>query len=235
MNKIASQKINKEFDGFEFEFDVWFDKMNNEWWFAYADVYTSIDFSRKAAERHYYNIDENDKHNFLDTNFMNEYGEIFNAERSFINYNALMNLLDRNKRKVNAFAKVINNIVLYTDIKLNDSELEKAICELGDSFKNNDLEGVVEGAKNVARRSSGRPNALDDNSILIEQTNDQRQELIDAFDDGRLVSYVIEEKNELEYDENIIMTKKENIKQISYRRVSKGETTCPDWLKDVIK
>ena len=88
---------------------------------------------------------------------------------------------------------------------------------------------------NAPRRSAYYTVNAFDRYEHIEQTDEQRQELIDAFDEGRLVEYRIEEKNELEYDGNDKMTKKSNY--ISYIRQQKpnGGTTCPSWLKDVLK
>lgn len=97
---------------------------------------------------------------------------------------------------------------------------------------------VIEEDKNksiVPRRSASYPVNAFDRHEYIEQTDEQRQELIDAFDEGRLVEYRIEEKNELEYDENDKMVKKSNY--ISYIRQQKpnGDTTCPSWIKYILK
>lgn len=158
MNKIFSQRITKDYDGFDFEFDVWFDKTSNEWWFAFDDICTSIQFKRSAGHKYFTGIDEEEKCNLLDMNYINQYGERCPAERSFINYNALINLLDRNRKRMNAFANVVNGIVFYTDIKLDDSGLEEAICELGDAFNDKNLENIIEGARKVVHKAMGKLN-----------------------------------------------------------------------------
>ena len=72
MNKIFSQRITKDYDGFDFEFDVWFDKTSNEWWFAFDNICTSIQFKRSAGYKYFTGIDEEEKCNLLDMNYINQ-------------------------------------------------------------------------------------------------------------------------------------------------------------------
>lgn len=58
---------------------------------------------------------------------------------------------------------------------------------------------------------------------IFEQTEKQRQELIDAFDEGRLIEYTIEVENKL---------KKKEV--IQYRKHT-GPSTCPSWIKELVK
>lgn len=192
MNKIASQKLCKEQDGYEFNVDVWYDNANNEWWFAYADVYKAIDFSRKAAQRHYYSIDENDKQYFFDTNFIDECGHNIKCERSFINYNALVNLLDRNSRKINAFARVINNVIVCRDMQMSDDDFKHMLCELEESFKSLDYENIFIKSHELVNSEVGR-DVLDKLNIIdkdVENALDVvREYMLSDEDINLLLSY----------------------------------------------
>ena len=71
------------------------------------------------------------------------------------------------------------------------------------------------------------------NFEVNEQSKEQRDELIEAFDEGRLVEYIIEEK---------VVSKKsdapnEEQRKIIYQRhrEKKQQSTCPKWLKNVLK
>lgn len=192
MNKIASQKLCKEQDGFEFNIDVWYDNTNNEWWFAYADVYQAIDFSRKAAQRHYYSIDENDKCDMIDTNFMGPDGVNIKCERSFINYNALSNLLDRNSRKINAFTKVVNNAVVCGDMYMSDDDFKQMVRDLEESFKSLDYEGIFMKSYELVNSETGR-DVLDKLNVIdkdVENALDKVREYMLSEDDiNLLLSY----------------------------------------------
>ena len=61
---------------------------------------------------------------------------------------------------------------------------------------------------------------------IIEQNDEQRQQLIKAFDEGRLIDYTIEE-------ESVTKLKKKEIHH--YRRYKGNESTCPSWIKDLVK
>ena len=59
------------------------------------------------------------------------------------------------------------------------------------------------------------------NNEIIEQNDEQLQELVEAFNDGRLVEYTIENKLN-------------KIERINYKRYE-GPSTCPSWIKNVVK
>lgn len=59
---------------------------------------------------------------------------------------------------------------------------------------------------------------------IIEQTDDQRQELIDAYDEGRLIEYKIRPKEE---SDGMLLYKKHP----KYHK----ESTCPSWLRSIVK
>jgi hypothetical protein len=226
VKEIFSTKVKDEFDGFIFEFDVYVDNETGAWWYAFMDVLNSINFSRKAGEKYYYEIDDCDKCNFYDKGFVNDYGENMPSERSFISYNALMNLLDRNFKRMNAFAKVVNKVYGYKEIKSSNDGIEEAVCNLRHCYDIGDLEGVFIEAEKLVNSEVGTVmlNKDKDKEEIIEQTDDQRQELIDAYDEGRLIEYKIRPKEES--DGMILYKKHPNCHK---------ESTCPSWLRSIVK
>lgn len=66
-----------------------------------------------------------------------------------------------------------------------------------------------------------------DEEIIIEQSDEQRQELLDAFDDGRLIEYRIKPKVSMSNEEREIIYKRAKDRGLN--------TNAPAWLKDIIK
>ena len=226
VKEIFSSKVKDEFDGFAFEFDVYVDNETGTWWYAFMDVLNSINFSRRAGEKHYYKIDDCDKCNFYDKGFINEYGENIPSERSFISYNALMNLLDRNFKRMNAFAKVVNKIYGYKEIKSSDDGLEEAVCNLHHCFETGDLEGVFIEADKLVNSEVG---------MVMLNKDKEKEELINHFREDIYECYDIDE---IEW--NIKMKKRDNPneeeeRKAKYKRNRGKESSCPSWLRDVIR
>ena len=226
VKEIFSSRVKDEFDGFVFEFDVYVDNETGTWWYAFIDVLKSINFSRKAGEKYYYEIDDCDKCDFCDNGFINEYGKNQPAERSFISYNALMNLLDRNFKRMNAFAKVVNKIYGCKEIKSSDDGLEEAVCNIHHCFETGDLEGVFIEADKLVNSEVG---------MVMLNKDKEKEELINHFRDDIYECYDIDE---IEW--NIKMKKKDNPneeeeRKAKYKRNRGQGSSCPSWLKDVIR
>lgn len=230
VKEIFSSRVVDSFDGFNFEFDIYVDNESGTWWYAFMDVLTAIDFSRRAGEKYYYKINECDKCNFYDKGFINEFGENRPSERSFISYNALMNLLDRNFKRMNAFAKIVNKLYGRKEIKSSNDRIEETVCNLYQCYNTGDLEGIFIEADKLVNSEIG----LDMLSKLgIKDI--EKEEIIYKFRDEL---YVCDEIEEVEW--NIRMKKKDNPNEEEERRSlyrkHKGQgTTCPSWIKDVIK
>lgn len=221
MNKnvkgIFSSKVKDEFDGFVFEFDVYVDNETGIWWYAFMDVLNSINFSRKAGEKYYYKIDDCDKCDFYDKGFIDEYGDNHPSERSFISYNALMNLLDRNFKRMNAFAKVVNKVYGYKEIKSSNDGIEEAVCNLRHCYDIGDLEGVFIEAEKLVNSEVGM--------VMLNKDKDKEE----------LVNEWCEALYNDEIDEVIMKRKNEEVKIYKKNSNYNGQSTCPSWLRDIVK
>ena len=217
VKEIFSTKVKDEFDGFVFEFDVYVDNETGTWWYAFMDVLNSINFSRKAGEKYYYEINNCDKCNFYDKGFVNDYGENMPSERSFISYNALMILLDRNFKRMNAFAKVVNKVYGYKEIKFSNDGVEETICNLRHCYDIGDLEGVFIEADKLVNSEVGM--------VMLNKDKD-KEELVNEW---RKSLY-----ND-EIDEVIMKRKNEEVKIYKKNPNYNGQSTCPSWLRSIVK
>lgn len=221
MNKnvkgIFSSKVKDEFDGFVFEFDVYVDNETGIWWYAFMDVLNSINFSRKAGEKYYYKIDDCDKCDFYDKGFIDEYGDNHPSERSFISYNALMNLLDRNFKRMNAFAKVVNKVYGYKEIKFSNDGVEETICNLRHCYDIGDLEGVFIEADKLVNSEVGM--------VMLNKDKD-KEELVNEWREALYND---------EVDEVIMKRKDKEVKIYKKNPNYNGQSTCPSWLRSIVK
>ena len=226
VKEIFSSKVKDEFDGFVFEFDVYVDNETGTWWYAFMDVLNSINFSRKAGEKYYYKIDDCDKCDFYDKGFVNNYGENRAETRTFISYNALMNLLDRNFKRMNAFAKVVNKVYGYKEIKSSNDGIEEAVCNLRHCYDTGDLEGVFIEADKLVNSEVG---------MVMLNRDKEKEELINLFrEDVYSFDYIDA------VDVTFEMKKKPGaddpeIREILYQKHKGQESTCPSWLKEIIR
>lgn len=217
IKEIFSTKVKDEFDGFVFEFDVYVDNETGVWWYAFMDVLNSINFSRRAGEKHYYKIDDCDKCNFYDKGFINDYGENMPSERSFISYNALMNLLNRNFKRMNAFAKVVNKLYGYKEIKSSNDGIEEAVCNLRHCYDTGDLEGIFIEAEKLVNSEVGM--------VMLNKDKD-KEELVNEWSEALYND---------EIDEVIMKRKDEEVKIYKKNPNYNGQSTCPSWLRSIVK
>ena len=217
VKEIFSSKVKDEFDGFVFEFDVYVDNETGTWWYAFMDVLNSINFSRKAGQKYYYEIDDCDKCDFYDKGFVNDYGENRPSERSFISYNALMNLLDRNFKRMNAFAKVVNKVYGYKEIKFSNDGVEETICNLRHCYDIGDLEGVFIEADKLVNSEVGM--------VMLNKDKD-KEELVNEWRESLYND---------EIDEVIMKRKNEEVKIYKKNPNYNGQSTCPSWLRSIVK
>lgn len=217
VKRIFSSKVKDEFDGFVFEFDVYVDNETGIWWYAFMDVLNSINFSRKAGEKYYYEIDDCDKCDFYDKGFVNNYGENMPSERSFISYNALMNLLDRNFKRMNAFAKVVNKLYGYKEIKSSSDGIEEVVCNLRHCYDIGDLEGIFIEAEKLVNSEVGM--------VMLNKDKDKEE----------LVNEWCEALYNDEIDEVIMKRKNEEVKIYKKNPNYNGRSTCPSWLRSIVK
>lgn len=226
VKEIFSSKVKDEFDGFVFEFDVYVDNETGTWWYAFMDVLNSINFSRKAGEKYYYEIDDCDKYDFYDKGFIDAYGDNHPSERSFISYNALMNLLDRNLKRMNAFAKVVNKVYGYKEIKSSNDGVEEAVLNMQHCFETGDLEGVFIEADKLVNSEVGMV-MLNKDKEKEELINRFREDIY-SFDYIDAVDVIFEMKKKPGTDDP-------EIRELLYQKHKGQESTCPSWLREVIR
>lgn len=213
-------------DSFNFGFNYWIDN-NDVYWFSYDDICENLEFSSKKSKYYFaHSIDDCDKCTIYVLNFRNKFNEEYKATKDFITYNAMMNLIDRNNRRNNSFVKVVHS--LYTRIESHynydeDEKINKLAYELNENKNNRNYEDMFINIHELYHTETCR-DVLDKAGVIDKDV----EELLD------LIRTDIVYFNNLNEIEMTLINDEEDFAQVTFTKNSK-ESTCPSWLRDIVK
>lgn len=221
---IESELYNKNGVVFKYFVDT-----DNMFWYCYEDICEYLELSEQKANQLYkYKITDKDKIVVKDKN--NDYKNDV-VIRDFISSEALRYLVIRNNERNNKLINAANNIefadhshVIYDE----DDELKSRIDLLEKSVNDKNYEELIYQSYILSNSNSGR-DMLDKLGIIDKDLenllDDMRDDLFNYMNDEEEKEF--REFMENNYDEaKRVMCKK--------HRKLKTESTCPDWLKDLI-
>ena len=216
MININSLNYNNE----EVEFRYYVDTQD-VWWYCYEDICNYLELKGAITKNLYkYKINEKDKINCNDLNS--------NMELQFISSNAVRYLVNRNNQRIKKLLKVMNNIEFVGDAhEIHDdaNELKARIELLNESLKIDDYQEILYQSYEIVNSKSGR-DILDKAGIIDKD----KEELLDL-----IRSDIYEYDDYIDDVEVTLITRKENMndtfKQYEYNK----ESTCPSWLRNVVK
>ena len=218
---IHSQNFDQEIFGINFRYHI---DENGQYWYNFDDIVEVLALKWRVANKIYDDmINEEDKILFEDSNDKNTNFVSSTAYR-FITSESFDMLLDHETERI----KQVREAKLRLEFIDYRKELKEDIDKLN-KLAESPLEDLLE----IARRVDKVYNSDPIKEILIKDKNldPSKEKLIEEFRED-----VYEYMDEETYDVEVQFIKKrpEYNKQIRYRK-HKIESTCPSWLKDVVK
>ena len=218
---IHSQNFDQEIFGINFRYHI---DENGQYWYNFDDIVEVLALKWRVANKIYDDmINEEDKILFEDSNDKNTNFVSSTAYR-FITSESFDMLLDHETERI----KQVREAKLRLEFVDYRKELKEDIERLN-KLANSPLEDLLEIARSVDKVYNSDPIK----EILIKDKNldPSKEKLIEEFRED-----VYEYMDEETYDVEVQFIKKrpEYNKQVRYRK-HKIESTCPSWLKDVVK
>lgn len=203
--------------GYGFEYFI----QNGEIWYKYDDVTYNIKLGYKDynTERVYENLNDNEKGLF---EAKNKYGEY--DDTRFINSTAHYRLISRNEEYIKQYRSSILGF-----------EKEKGFITTEDSNSHcvktiiTQLEKAIESDDNEYIKSCSQALLQSPKIQKLKNSKPEKEELIDK------ISEAIYEYDDIDEVEFTMRKKNNEERKIFYKRCKGQETTCPSWLKDVIR
>ena len=217
---IHSQNFDQDIFGIRFRYHV---DENGQYWYNFEDIVEVLGIKWRVANKIYDSkINENDKIIFSDSN--NDSINDCNLDFKFITSESFDMLLEHETERFNQVreAKLRLEFVDYR------KELKEDINKLNKLAKS-PLEDLLE----IARRIDKVYNSDPIKEILIKDKNldPSKEKLIEEIRED-IYEYMDEETYDVEVQ--FIKKRPEYNKQVRYRK-HKIESTCPSWLKSVVK
>ena len=218
---IHSQNFDQGIFGINFRYHI---DENGQYWYNFDDIVEVLALKWRVANKIYDDmINEEDKIVFEDSNGKNT-NFVSSAEYRFITSESFDMLLDHETERV----KQVREAKLRLEFVDYRKELKEDINKLN-KLAESPLEDLLEIARKVDKVYNSEPIK----EILIKDKNldPSKEKLIEEFRED-----VYEYMDEETYDVEVQFLKKrpEYNKQVRYRK-HKIESTCPSWLKDVVK
>ena len=218
---IHSQNFDQGIFGINFRYHI---DENGQYWYNFEDIVEVLGIKWRVANKIYDNmLNEDDKIIFKDSNNKNT---CFNSniEYNFITSESFDRILENETERV----KQVKEAKLRLEFVDYRKELKEDIDKLN-KLAESPLEDLLE----IARRIDKVYNSDPIKEILIKDKNldPSKEKLIEEFRED-----VYEYMDEETYDVEVQFIKKrpEYNKQVRYRK-HKIESTCPSWLKSVVK
>ena len=218
---IHSQNFDQGIFGINFRYHI---DENGQYWYNFDDIVEVLALKWRVANKIYDDmINEEDKIVFEDSNGKNT-NFVSSAEYRFITSESFDMLLDHETERI----KQVREAKLRLEFVDYRKELKEDIDKLN-KLAESPLEDLLE----IARRIDKVYNSDPIKEILIKDKNldPSKEKLIEEFRED-VYEYMDEETYEIEIQ--LIKKKSDCDKQIRYRK-HKIESTCPSWLKDVVK
>ena len=200
-------------------------------WYRFYDVAKAFGYNENSMVDTWNNfIDNNDK-TIFEEEVEDWKGNKLVNERRYINTVALFKLCDKYERVIGSLRKHVRNIEIDNGFaKVNDDNNHILKTNLG-------MMEQCLNDKNYEKLASVSKIVLDSKQIQqIRYSNPLKEEIINEF---RNDVYACDEIEEIEW--NIKMTKREDDseeeRKAKYKRYKENgnKSTCPAWIKDIIK
>ena len=217
---IHSQNFDQAIFGIRFRYHV---DENGQYWYNFEDIVEVLGIKWRVANKIYDSkINENDKIIFSDSN--NDGINDCNLDFKFITSESFDMLLDHETERI----KQVREAKLRLEFVDYRKELKEDIDKL-----NKLAESPLEDLLGIARRIDKVYNSEPIKEILIKDKNldPSKEKLIEEFRED-VYEYMDEETYEIEIQ--LIKKKSDCDKHVRYRRHN-VESTCPSWLKSVVK
>ena len=219
---IHSQNFDQGIFGINFRYHI---DENGQYWYNFDDIVEVLALKWRVANKIYDDmINEEDKILFEDSNDKNT-NFVSSSKYRFITSESFDMLLDHETERI----KQVREAKLRLEFVDYRKELKEDINKLN-KLAESPLEDLLE----MARRIDKVYNSDPIKEILIKDKNldPSKEKLIEEFRED-----VYEYMDEETYDVEVQFIKKRpeyNNTQVRYRK-HKIESTCPSWLKDVVK
>ena len=218
---IHSQNFDQEIFGINFRYHI---DENGQYWYNFDDIVEVLALKWRVANKIYDDmINEEDKIVFEDSNNKNT-NFVSSVEYRFITSESFDMLLDHETERI----KQVREAKLRLEFIDYRKELKEDIDKLN-KLAESPLEDLLE----IARRIEKVYNSEPIKEILIKDKNldPSKEKLIEEIRED-IYEYMDEETYEVEMQ--LIKKKSDCDKHVRYRR-HKVESTCPSWLKSVVK
>ena len=218
---IHSQNFDQEIFGINFRYHI---DENGQYWYNFDDIVEVLALKWRVANKIYDDmINEEDKIVFEDSNNKNT-NFVSSVEYRFITSESFDMLLDHETERI----KQVREAKLRLEFIDYRKELKEDIDKLN-KLAESPLEDLLE----IARRIDKVYNSEPIKEILIKDKNldPSKEKLIEEIRED-IYEYMDEETYEVEMQ--LIKKKSDCDKQVRYRK-HKVESTCPSWLKSVVK
>ena len=215
----------KDWDlGIEFKYFV--DEYNN-FWYNFEDVCKILDLkymSMKANSILENVVNENNKMTCRVLNYRNKYNEEREIARDFVTSEAIRELLERYKMKLNGLVSAINTIESNFMVQQHEGfeEWSKQVEVLNDSINKKDACAIAIQAQRLSNMNVSR-DILDEVGYLDKE----KEELVDILR-YEVYSY------DPEYVE-VTLAKRVKEDEAESKTLPLLKSTCPEWLMDVVK
>ena len=218
---IHSQNFDQEIFGINFRYHI---DENGQYWYNFDDIVEVLALKWRVANKIYDDmINEEDKIVFEDSNNKNT-NFVSSVEYRFITSESFDMLLDHETERI----KQVREAKLRLEFIDYRKELKEDIDKLN-KLAESPLEDLLE----IARRIDKVYNSEPIKEILIKDKNldPSKEKLIEEIRED-IYEYMDEETYDVEVQ--FIKKRPEYNKQVRYRK-HKVESTCPSWLKSVVK
>ena len=202
------------------------------WWYSYDDIIEFLNLSEKYAIRVYDELNDYDKTMCYDGTVFDKYGNNRSQLKRWVTSDAIRKIVQRNNDRGNALIKSMNNLEFVEDAhcRYNDGlELRSRIDNMCASCQSGDYEVGVSQMYRIINSESGR-DMLDKLGII----NKKVETKVDEYRNSLLID---------DYEDDFEpMTKRDDAPDEEQRRLlykkhrAEGKkSTCPTWLKDVLR
>lgn len=232
---IESSNYEREINGVMVTYRYWV-SVENVFWYSYDDICDFLELNDRTKNYLYENkINDNDKESTYDTNSQDNYNYSRNDLVKWISSNAIHQLIKRNNKRQHVLMKSINNLECVEDAHTTYDEGIELRGRLERAFKayNEDDYEECFGQMYVMTNTK----TVKDTLHKIGLIDIEKENIVDMIRED-IYSYDLEEIDEID----LVVTKRKNLddeEQIktmySKRRKSGEKSSCPDWIKNVVK
>ena len=198
---------------------------NNVYWYIYDEITDILMLTDRAKTNIYNNwLKTNEKDIIIYKKPLSE--ETFRSK--FITIEGLSRLINRNNKRANNILKaIINN---ESTESVDYDEFNNNLTELYHKMQNDDYVGITQSIRDIKSSNTFK-------DILCKYDINYKRENEDLIDEFR--NYIYDDYyDDIEIDVKLTKRKDNELdeeKEIKYKRNKDKKSTCPSWLKEIVK